>query len=183
LSNIKICKICNTACGFSKYGTYTRWIIYSLGEKIRTKIQRYLCKSNPVKGKSKTFSLLPEEAIPYHQYSLQVIMIILDSFFKATAKTNEGKLNKLYNQFPENSHINNIELSHIRHFEKTITKALNRFNALTAAKIDTLKQFINYCREYEFNGRTTEFAVTEFFYVKFKRFLFGEASQHRCYNS
>ncbi len=110
-------------------------------------------------------------------------MIILDSFFKATAKTDEGKLNKLNNQFPEKSRIANIELSHIRHFEKIITKAFDQLKALTAVKIDTLKQFINYCREYEFNGRTTEFAVTEFFYVTFKRFLFGEASQHRCYNS
>lgn len=176
-----ICEICHTECGFIKNGGYFRTVIDGFS-KYKKRIQRYLCKLEAAKGKMRTFSVLPESFIPYHRYTLEFIMIVMPIILSESL-TREEQLNKISQIFPANSQIHNLESSHISHFKAIFHTAMNRYQALTGKGIRTVSDFFYHCQNFVYKQRRSWLAITEYFYLTFSRFLFGTASQHRCYSS
>lgn len=72
-TNIK-CPYCHST-NLIKYGTYDRNVIYEEDEEIKSdiiKIQRFMCKSC-----NTTHAILPDFLVPYKQYSIDLLLIIL----------------------------------------------------------------------------------------------------------
>lgn len=72
-TNIK-CPHCRST-NLIKYGTYDRNVIYEEDEEIKSdiiKIQRFMCKSC-----NTTHAILPDFLVPYKQYSIDLLLIIL----------------------------------------------------------------------------------------------------------
>jgi len=141
--------------------------------KTRIRIQRYLCKR-----KNRTYSLLPEDLIPYRAPSLGFLAVIwhLQLFCDQSQKQ---KLSAITDRFPESKTALNMDYSHLNDFKDILQKAMERINALTEHRFVSIVDFFKFCERYVHAGRTGWLAVSSWFYEQQHRFLFGTASQHR----
>jgi hypothetical protein len=130
-------------------------------------IQRYYCK----KGK-KTISFLPKFLIPYHRYPIEFIFNTLRHIKKITQEKKLSQKEILDNLSCETT-FKISDYSLIKHFEKMIEVARNRYNSLIHELFDDDSGFFTKC--------LTEGAIDlkEKFYNQTDYFLFGNASQHR----
>ena len=147
--------------------------IDDLGMKTRIRVQRYWCKR-----KKRTYSMLPEELIPYRASSLGFLAV----FWRMLLFIDQSQkqiLSAIVDRFPESSAALNMDYSHLNDFEGCLQVAMNRVTALTGIGFPSIQCFFEFCSAYVFNGRTGWLAVTQWFYEQQHRFLFGTASQHR----
>ena len=147
--------------------------IDDLGMKTRIRVQRYLCKR-----KKRTYSMLPEELIPYRASSLGFLAVFWRMLLFID-QSHKQILSAIVDRFPESSAALNMDYSHLNDVEGILQLAMNRVTALTGTGFPSIQCFFEFCSAYVFNGRTGWLAVTQWFYEQQHRFLFGTASQHR----
>lgn len=156
-------------------------------------IVRYKCKAPP-KGKHRTFSLLPDNLIPYNRFTIDLLIYILILFIFKNQTTNDT-LNQIDSISPDSCLISEkvlhlfltlLEQTRIKliHFFQQFpekNKAPPNFNSFTTK--DALQYLINYpqsktnpqhCGAYYLCGYYYKMNGS---YQRNARFLFGTASQ------
>lgn len=192
------CPICGNPDCAVRIGYYYRWVVdinikkNSL-EILCIPIARYKCKTAR-KGKYRTFSLLPDNLIPYNRFSIDFLIYILTLFILKQQTTSET-LNHIDSISPDACLVSDKILRHlISILEKTRIKLIHFFQQfpqinksppefISFILEDTIKYLTEYPQEepkhlycgayylcnhyYKMNGS----------YQKNARFLIGTASQ------
>ena len=70
----EVCPICGRRGCYCRSSSYRRWVVdvFPSYRKGRVEIARFECHTE-----GGTFSLLPVQLIPYHQYSVQAILCVV----------------------------------------------------------------------------------------------------------
>ena len=147
--------------------------IDDLGMKTRIRVQRYWCKR-----KKRTYSMLPEALIPYRASSLGFLAV----FWRMLLFIDQSQkqiLSALVDRFPKSSAALNMDYSHLNDIEGILHVAMEKVTVVTGTGFPSIQHFYNFCQQYVHAGRTGWLAVTQWFYERQHRFLFGTASQHR----
>ena len=97
--------------------------------------------------RDKTFSLLPENIIPYNLYSLEIVFEILAIIFNCINKSQNELLNNVAKSFNKNVYINNVDYSQLKNFVNLLTKATGKYNFLIKRTFKSIKEFYNYCMQ------------------------------------
>lgn len=90
--NLQICEKCGATGNFKKHGWYKRYLVNIDGTK-KIKIWRYRCVSCGT-----THAIIPENVIPYKQYSLRFVILI---FLMWSNLNNRNKY--VYDNIPDTS--------------------------------------------------------------------------------
>jgi len=172
-----ICKICKEDCGFWSHGHYSRNKIDEQGDESNEEISRYLCRKH--KDKYPTFSCLPEELIPYRQYSLFLIFKLLMEYSCSEELPKNKRLEKAVNIEGSPKKKLDITQIHIYSFERLIQGAIDKISIITKKTICKIAEFIEYCNQFKYEEEIGVLAISRYFFQISERFLFGVASQHR----
>ncbi len=167
----KLCPVCNFSCNYIKYGTYKRYCINNIGEKSIINIQRLFCKK-----KDSTFSILPDNLIPYKIFSIDFIFNVMNilQYYKNFSSTKS--LNKISESMPNASFLSPC---HLQYFTKIIKTSMNKASFIFNKTYKTILDFITFCKDCKYRCLQGAVALNVLCYKKSQHFLFGISSQHR----
>ena len=174
-----ICPICQTACGFIRNGKYKRCTYILSGMKIRDEICRFLCILKRKEKKFPTFSILMCDRIPYVQYTITLIIALLNGISESGQATQHGKIDESTARFEEKDHLIHVEGSHIRFFREYIGRGMRKFQNKTDQEFTGIDAFLAYCNDFQARPPNLAAGLSLWFFEKTHFFLFGTGSQHR----
>lgn len=192
------CPICGNPDCAVRIGYYYRWAVDIDYDTLKIvvleiPVARYKCNTAP-KGKCRTFSLLPDNLIPYNQYSIDFVLYILTLYILKNQTTRET-LDQIDLISPYACLVSEKILSHIISIlERTRIKLLHFFQLFPDSNKSppefisfTLKDTLKYLNDYPQKDTEPLYCGAYYLsahyyekngsYQKNARFLFGTASQ------
>lgn len=172
------CPICHRSDCADWHGYYCRPAYTKDNQFIKDlPIRRGFCRKKKI-----TFSLLPQQLIPYSKYPLKLITDILDIWVRA-GKNIYRTMNNICHVGEQDEATDEMGNSHIYYFRRVFERAREKFILWRKeARSYKIEKFIRYCQMYrpqQSEGLSLEYYSNNGSYVKSSHFLFGTASQFR----